>query len=503
MERGISLKMYYNGQIFPQTSEGVSFVCENPRDIVIPFAITYEEFKSILCQCGDNQVLKRVVNIFYRQPVLVFGGFVQFQMMNVVDEGSMQGMFSIYQQTRTQVSILELYVEFEELVEVDLPKANIDWTVYNSESEEEFEGTYHIVGPTEEVGEDDIIVESNVADVANALASQYPSREPSFMHALDVDVMNAPEFPEYINSNPVVVSDGEFVVGMEFSSRETVIAAIKDYTIRRGVDYRRKFCWVVRRYNGSHTCTRTRISQDHAKLNSDMIAEVIKPLVEADPSLKVKSIIAEVQSKFNYTTSYRKAWLAKQKAIANLFGGWEASYEALPSWFEAMVQKDPSAAVEIETAPAYQGDEVVHDVRILTRVFWSFYPCIRAFRSCKPIVQVDGTHLYEKYKGALLVAVSQDGNGNIVPLAFAVVEGETSDAWHFFLTHLRTHVVTRDGVGLISDCHDSITSTIACSNGSWEPPRAIRMFCVRHIASNFLRNFKAPYLQKLIVNMGT
>ncbi|RYR78806.1 hypothetical protein Ahy_A01g003661 [Arachis hypogaea] len=38
--------------------------------------------------------------------------------------------------------------------------------------------------------------------------------------------------------DPVVVSDGKFVVGMEFSSRETVIAAIKDYTIRRGVDYR-------------------------------------------------------------------------------------------------------------------------------------------------------------------------------------------------------------------------------------------------------------------------
>ncbi|QHO03276.1 uncharacterized protein DS421_13g430890 [Arachis hypogaea] len=121
--------------------------------------------------------------------------------MHVVDEGSMQVMFSIYQQTRAQVSILELYVEFEELVEVDLLEANIDWTVYNSESEEEFEGTYHIVGPTEEVGEDDIIVESNVADVANALASQYPSIEPSFMHALDVDAMNAPEFPEYINSS--------------------------------------------------------------------------------------------------------------------------------------------------------------------------------------------------------------------------------------------------------------------------------------------------------------
>ncbi|RYR61903.1 hypothetical protein Ahy_A04g019150 [Arachis hypogaea] len=229
--------------------------------------------------------------------------------MLVVDEASMQGMFSIYQQTWAQVSVIELYVEFEELVEVDLPEANIDWTVYNTESKEKFEGTYHIVGLTEEVGEDDIIAESNIADVANARASQNPSREPSFMHALDLNAMNASEFPEYVNSDPVIVTDDEFVVGIEFSSRETVITAIKDYTIRRGVDYR-----VIRRYNGSHTCTRTRISQDHAKLNLDMIAE----------------------PKFNYMTSYHKAWLTKQKAIANLFGGWEASYKALPSWFEAM-----------------------------------------------------------------------------------------------------------------------------------------------------------------------
>ncbi|XP_025661927.1 uncharacterized protein [Arachis hypogaea] len=115
-----------------------------------------------------------------------------------------------------------------------------------------------------------------------------------------------------------------------------------------------------------------------------MIAEVIKPLVETDPSLKVKYVIAEVQSKFNYTTSYRKAWLVKQKAMRTFL----------------VVGK------------------------LLTNL------CRRGLKqwSCKPIVQVDGTHLYGKYKGALLVAVSQDGNGNIVPLTFAVVEGEISDA---------------------------------------------------------------------------
>ncbi|XP_025625213.1 uncharacterized protein [Arachis hypogaea] len=326
--------------------------------------------------------------------------------------------------------------------------------------------------------------------------------------------------------------DGEFTVGMEFSSRKAVIKAMKDYTIPRGVDYRvheselttfyakctqygagcdwlirvskmsRKYCWEIRRYNGNHTCTRATISQYHSKLDSNTIAEAIKPLVKIDPSIKVKLVITKVQSKFNYTISYRKAWLAKQKAVESIFGSWEASYEALPILFEAMCHKETSAVVHFETMHAHRGKDLVPNIRVLHRVFWSFYPCIRAFRHCKPIVQVDETHLYRKYKGCLLVVVSQDGNNNIMPIAFAIVEGETSDAWHFFLSNLRQHVVTRDAVGLISDRHDSIRSAIARSNGAWSPPRAFHMFCIRHIESNFLRKFKAPYLQKLIFNIG-
>ncbi|RYQ93306.1 hypothetical protein Ahy_B09g099578 [Arachis hypogaea] len=191
---------------------------------------------------------------------------------------------------------------------------------------------------------------ADVADVANALANQQPFVELSFMRSLDLEAMHVPEFPQYVNTAELpVMPDGEFTVRMEFSSREAVIKAMKDYTIRRGVDYRvhesepttfyakctqysagcdwlirlskmsRKYCWEIRRYNGSHTCTRATISQDHSKLDSNTIAEAIKLLVEVDPSIKVKSVIAKVQS------NYRKAWLAKEKAVESIFGGWEAS----------------------------------------------------------------------------------------------------------------------------------------------------------------------------------
>ncbi|RYQ89454.1 hypothetical protein Ahy_B09g096091 isoform M [Arachis hypogaea] len=522
MDDRVLLKVYYFGQILLQTSEGVKFTCENPLDVVIPFTISFEEFKGVICEKIDSEMSRKISCILYRYPIPVFGGFVQFESKYVTDEASLQEMFSMYFESRARISFIELYIEFEQS-EAD---RNIVLEDYNSDSEEEFESNYEVVGPDGDEEQGDGTVAPDVTDVANALVNEVPFEEPSFMRVLDLEAMHVPEFPEYMSV------DGEFAVGMEFSSRESVIRAMKEYSIRRSVDYRvyesepltfyakctqygsgcdwlirvsmisRKHCWVVRRYNGSHTCTRSTISQDHSKLDSNTITEAIKPLVEADPSLKVKSVIADVQAKFNYTVSYRKAWLAKQKAVEKIFGGWEASYEALPIWFEAMCHKEPSAIVHFETMNAYQGDDLVSDIRVLHRVFWSYYPCIRAFRHCKPIVQVDGTHLYGKYKGCLLVAVSQDGNNNIVPIAFAIVEGETSDAWHFFLSNLRQHVVTRDGVGLISDRHESINAAVERSNGAWSPPRAFHMFCIRHIESNFLRKFKAPYLQKLVVNIG-
>jgi len=73
-------------------------------------------------------------------------------------------------------------------------------------------------------------------------------------------------------------------------------------------------------------------------------------------------------------------------------------------------------------------------------------------------VQVDGTWLYGKYIGTLLMVVAQDGNGNIFSIAFALVESETKEAWSFFLKNLRIHVTPQANLYLISDRHESIKS---------------------------------------------
>ncbi|RYR09988.1 hypothetical protein Ahy_B05g078434 [Arachis hypogaea] len=319
----------------------MTFICENSLDIVIPFTISFEELKGVICEKIDYEMSRKISCILHRYPIPVFGGFVQFQAKYITDEASMQEMFSIYIESRAQMLFIELYIEFEQ----SEAGRNIEWEDYNNDNEEEFENNYEVFGPDGDEEQGDDTMGANVTDVANALANKNLFEEPSFMRVLDLEAMHALEFPEYMNAEIPMVADGEFAVGMEFSSREAVIMAMKDYTIRRGVDYRvyksepltfyakctqyESGCdWLIRIsmiQRKSHTCTRATISQDHSKLDLNTIAKAIKPLVEADPSINVKSIIAE---------------LAKQKSVKKIFGGWKVSYETLPIWFEAMCHKD-------------------------------------------------------------------------------------------------------------------------------------------------------------------
>ncbi|XP_025649846.1 uncharacterized protein [Arachis hypogaea] len=221
MSDRVLLKIHYFGQILLQTSEGVKFICENPLDVVIPFIISFEELKGVICEKINSERARKISCILYRYPVPVFGGFIQYQTKYVTDEASMQDMFSMYIGNRSQISFLELYVEFEQS-EAD---RNILREEYNSDSEEEFESNYEFVGPDGDEDQGAGTIAPDVTEVANALANEVPFEEPSFMRALDLEAMHALEFPEYVTAEVPIVADGEFAIGMEFSSREAVITA--------------------------------------------------------------------------------------------------------------------------------------------------------------------------------------------------------------------------------------------------------------------------------------
>ncbi|QHO52929.1 uncharacterized protein DS421_2g43410 [Arachis hypogaea] len=125
------------------------------------------------------------------------------------------------------MSFIELYIEFEQ----SEPNQNIVRKDYNSDREEEFESNYEVVDPNGDEDQGDGTMAPNVTDVANALANEVLFEKPSFMRVLDLEAMHAPEFPDYMSVEIPLVVDGKFAVGMEFSSREAVIRAMKEYAI--------------------------------------------------------------------------------------------------------------------------------------------------------------------------------------------------------------------------------------------------------------------------------
>ncbi|KAL5159843.1 hypothetical protein HKD37_15G044096 [Glycine soja] len=151
------------------------------------------------------------------------------------------------------------------------------------------------------------------------------------------------------------------------------------------------------------------------------------------------------------------AWKAKQKAIMIEYGDWDESYGQLSSWMKHMQNHCPGSYYQICDDDFVVGNTVSREYRQFHRVFWTFGQCKEAFKYCKPIIQVDGTFLYGKYRGTLLMATTQDGKGH--------------------------SVIANEALG-------------------WQPPHAYHVYCVRHIASNFNHKFKNEKQKQMLKKLG-
>ncbi|XP_020962033.1 uncharacterized protein LOC107606048 [Arachis ipaensis] len=394
--------------------------------------------------------------------------------------------------------------------------------------------------------EDDVEPETIEEDSGDELVAAGPAlagggsssgtqQYPPYFSSLDLDAMThegALGHPVGFGARDAEGNAGltEFQVGQQFQDKDEALLSVKTYSIRRGVQYKvvesdhrryvgkcsefgngctwlirlslrkRKGIWEVKRYNGPHTCLATSISSDHRSLDHSVISAFIMPMVRADASVSIKVLLNATAAHFGFRPTYRRVWMAKQKAVGLIYGDWDESYNELPRWVLGVQLTMPGTVAVLRTSPVRVGGQVDESQAYFHRLFWTFPPCIEAFRHCKPLVSIDGTHLYGKYGGTLLIAIAQDGNSNILPVAFALVEGENAESWTFFLSHLRQHVTPQPGLLVISDRHNGIKAALEAPDGGWLPPSAYRAFCIRHVVANFALTFKGKDAQSQIMS---
>ena len=123
------------------------------------------------------------------------------------------------------------------------------------------------------------------------------------------------------------------------------------------------------------------------------------------------------------------------------------------------------------------------NTEIFQRIFCSFKPSIEGFEHCRPILSIDGTHLYGKYKGTLLIAMGCEKNNQLFPLTFAITESENIDSWGWFLACIRNRVTQRTRICVISDRHPGIMAAMSDPHFGWAASFAYHRICMRHLAN--------------------
>ena len=99
-------------------------------------------------------------------------------------------------------------------------------------------------------------------------------------------------------------------------------------------------------------------------------------------------------------------------------------------------------------------------------LFKYFYVCFDAMKrgwleGCRKIIGFDGCFLKGACKGELLVAVGKNGNQQMFPIAWAVIDNESKESWTWFIQNLINDLGLRigDGITVMSDMQKVILLT--------------------------------------------
>ncbi|XP_059310258.1 uncharacterized protein LOC132061459 [Lycium ferocissimum] len=156
-------------------------------------------------------------------------------------------------------------------------------------------------------------------------------------------------------------------------------------------------------------------------------------------------IIHDVKNEFRVDVSYMMAWRAREKAIKDLRGDPADSYKKLPAYIYILDKTYPRSLVKMHKSP---GNEFMY-------LFVSLKAFIKGFECCRPIVVVDGAHLKSTYNGTFVLASTLDGAGNILPLAYGVIDSENNKSWTWFFELFKKAYGVRQNMCVVSDRHES------------------------------------------------
>ncbi|KAH0635739.1 hypothetical protein KY289_035654 [Solanum tuberosum] len=172
---------------------------------------------------------------------------------------------------------------------------------------------------------------------------------------------------------------------------------------------------------------------------------------------------------------------AKMLAIALIDGDIKDQYKMMWDYCIEIDRTNPGSTIHME----FTENEIPNKPYRFQRIYIYFAACKLAFKvGCRKIIGVDGCWLKGPMYGTqLLTVVGIDGNNNIFPIAYAIVEKESKESWVWFLNYLAADLdVDETGWTFMSNKQKGLIEAF-----NEVLPYVSHRFCARDLHNNFKR----------------
>ena len=143
--------------------------------------------------------------------------------------------------------------------------------------------------------------------------------------------------------------------------------------------------------------------------------------------MKPAGLIAEAIDKWSVKITPDQAYRAKRRAQELIKGDGREQFAHLRSYADELLKSNPNNTVVIQCADSNVGP-------VFGRIYICLEACKAAFsHTCRPFIGLDVCFLKGDYGGQLMAEVGKDGNNQMFPIAYAVVEAETRESWQWFI----------------------------------------------------------------------
>ncbi|KAL8116946.1 uncharacterized protein LOC141668597 [Apium graveolens] len=236
----------------------------------------------------------------------------------------------------------------------------------------------------------------------------------------------------------------------------------------------------IKKMDSAHTCEGNVVPTGHQATRS-WVASVIKEKLKEVPDYKPRDIVEDIKNEYGIQLNYFQAWRGKEIAKEQLQGSYKEAYGQLPSLCDSIMETNPGSLATFTT----KDDSSFH------RLFVSFHASIHGFQNgCRPLLFLDSVTLNSKYQGMLLTATAADGNDGVFPVAFAVVDAETNDNWHWFLVQLRNALSDCHGITFVADREKGLKESI---NNIFQDENVHHGYCLHYLSEKLVRDLKGQF----------